>query len=473
MDVKRRGGPDLKISKTQKVLVLGMGVTGLKALMYVLEKGAKALAVNQGKFSEWAQFKEIQELQKLYPETLSISSQEDLVTDQPLDLILLSPGIARESECLKIWLARGVPVVNEIELAHREWRDKSKGAVFAITGSNGKTTTTLMLDHLLQKLGLKTFAGGNLGTPFCHLFLKEAGPLPEVCTLELSSFQLESLFEFTSEACALLNLSFTHGERYSNYESYARAKFRMGLNLRPGALLIHPALDDQSLEENRWMKEWISSLASQKIKCLEIPMTKEELLSDLQKIYELNEFELVGSHNLQNLWVATKLLLHQYPEQSLKLKNALRGFRGAAHRLEPVPVTSGRKVFNDAKSTNWSATKIALKAMEELAPVHLILGGQLRGLNDEIGPHLMSITAQVKALWLYGESGAVIERELGQTKTALSFQYFKTLEELIREFSKQTDLAPLVFSPAFPSFDQFQNYGHRGECFKAWVKDFL
>lgn len=460
----------MKILKTQKILVLGMGVTGLQALKYVLEKGAQAIAVNQGSPSTWGQYKEIQELQKLYPESLSVSAQEELVTDQPLDLILLSPGIARESECLKTWLARGVPVVNEIELAHSEWREKSAGPVFAITGSNGKTTTTLMLDHLLKSLGLKTFAGGNLGTPFCHLFTKETGSLPEVCTLELSSFQLESLFEFTAEACALLNLSFTHGERYSSFESYARAKFRMSLNLRPGSLLLHPSLDDQSTEENRWMKEWVHSLAMQKIKCLAIPNSKAELIDDLQKIYALNEFELVGTHNLQNLWVATKLLLHHYPDQSLKLKHGLRGFRGAAHRLEPVPSSSGRKVFNDAKSTNWSATKIALKAMEELAPVHLILGGQLRGLNDEITPHLKIISASVKSLWLYGESGAVIERELIQGHSVIPFRYFKTLDELIGEFAKEIDQAPLVFSPAFPSFDQYQNYGHRGESFKELVK---
>ncbi len=421
--------------ETKNTIVFGMGRSGISALKLLNHLGVETLAVNGPALETW-----------VTPEIKALSSsqmtEKDFLSFDAHDFssLVLSPGIPRTHPVVQKILASGGEVISEIELGYRNW----KGKVMALTGTNGKTTTVSLLDSILRHAGVNVFTGGNIGIPFCDGVLNQLqGSIYDVALLELSSFQLESMDKFHPDIAAILNISMSHGERYPSIEPYREAKFHLLDNMKSDDVLIC----DLSL---------VDQLPDRNFKLVPVSdeLVESELLCDLQ---------LPGHHNALNLLFAEKMAF-EFGLEVEQMRKGVQEFKGVSHRLERVDVE--QSVFNDSKSTNWVATLTALKAVDR--PIHLILGGQLR-MKDSTGlikPVVEAIFEKVEKLWLFGEAAELLERDFKQ----IQHEKFETLDELVPKALVEAKEANLVFSPGFPSFDQYNNFEDRGESFKALVQ---
>ncbi|RPJ73228.1 MAG: UDP-N-acetylmuramoyl-L-alanine--D-glutamate ligase, partial [Alphaproteobacteria bacterium] len=372
-----------------------------------------------------------------------------------IDLVILSPGIPRDHQLLVPLNNKNIPIWGELELAYRYLEDSDKlSPIIGITGTNGKTTTTTFLGEMIECDHKKVFVGGNIGVPFCDYaleVLKGHSAVADFILLELSSFQLESIDHFHVNIAIFLNLYQNHGERYSSIEDYGKSKFNITNRFTEHDLLIYP-------EDFALVKEWAISQKGKKI-----AVHTEKPVS----CFDLSKFKLPGLHNKVNL----NFILEAAKEIKLSteaIQKCIDTFSGVHHRIEFVDGGSSLahvKIFNDAKSTNWDATLTAVKAMEDLpGKLFLIIGGKKRGHGDSILPYLDFLKSKVHFFYLIGEMGSEIEAEL---KGKVDYKLTKTLESTIKDFKENQKVEPsiLLFSPGFPSFDQFKSYVHRGEHF--------
>lgn len=439
--------------KNKRIAVYGMGVSGLSALRFVKALEGDLIAINGGEVSSWAKS----------PGVLDFVSKDACFseTDSALpaklnsvDLVILSPGIPRDHKLLKPLLDKNIPVWGEIELAYQYLEANNfLRPMIGITGTNGKTTTTTFLGEMIEADHKKVFVGGNIGVPFCDyaydVFKNQNHA--DFILLELSSFQLESIDHFHVNVAMILNLFQNHGERYATIEEYGRSKFFITNRFTENDVLIYP-------EDFPIIKNWAET---QKGKKLSINTGAPEI------DFPIGNFKLPGIHNKVNLAFILKAAksLGLSPKA---IQHSIDTFAGVHHRIEYVDKVVGLpsfRAYNDAKSTNWDATMTAVKAMEDFnLPIHLIIGGKKRGHGDSILPHLNFLKSRVAHFYLIGEMGAEIESEI---KGKVSYQKKDTLEGTLKFLRENfsADKGVLLFSPAFPSFDQFQNYAQRGETF--------
>ncbi|MBC7427072.1 MAG: UDP-N-acetylmuramoyl-L-alanine--D-glutamate ligase [Bacteriovorax sp.] len=439
--------------KNKRIAVYGMGVSGLSALRFVREMGGEIIAINGGDVSSWAK----------HPGVLDFTALEYCFSETDpslpsklnnIDIVILSPGIPRDHKLLKPLSDKNIPIWGEIELAYRYLEANNfLKPIIGITGTNGKTTTTTFLGEMIEADHKKVFVGGNIGVPFCDYAydVLKTKAYADFILLELSSFQLESIDHFHVNIAIILNLYQNHGERYATIEEYGRAKFFITNKFTDSDVLIYP-------EDFQIIKNWA---VKQKGKKLSINTTKPDIS------YNIKEFKLPGIHNLVNLSfivkVAEEIKLH--PKA---IQESINTFGGVHHRIEYVANVKGLpkfRAYNDAKSTNWDATLTAVKAMEDFKlPIHLIIGGKKRGHGDSILPHLEFLKERVQNFYLIGEMADEIE---GEIKGKLNYFNTETLESTLKILRGNFGEAEgvLLFSPGFPSFDQFQNYAQRGEHF--------
>ena len=446
--------------KNKRIAVYGMGVSGLSALKFAHALNADVLAINGGEPISWAQ--KSGALNYLPIEKCFSESDPSLpLVLKKQDMIILSPGIPREHPVLLEAHKNKVKIIGEIELAYLYLESHSLlSPMVGITGTNGKTTSTTFLGEMIQSDQKSVFVGGNIGVPFCDYAYEvfSTQKKVDIILLELSSFQLESIENFHLDIAIILNLFQNHGERYETLEDYGRAKFHITNKFRAHDTLIYPG-------DFPIIKNWAQTQTGKKI---EIDTSKLEI------DYNLDHFKLPGHHNKVNLAFIIKAA------EVLGLKNesilhCINNFKGVHHRIEYVPSSKtlpNYKVYNDAKSTNWDATITAVKAMEEFhLPIHLIIGGKKRGHGDSILPYLEFLKERVFTFYLIGEMSSEIESEL---KGKVSFKKTMTLEETLRVIKSNEEASKdgvLLFSPGFPSFDQFSNYAQRGERFVSLVTD--
>ncbi|WP_372654129.1 UDP-N-acetylmuramoyl-L-alanine--D-glutamate ligase [Halobacteriovorax sp.] len=436
----------------KNIAVIGVGVSGLASLKLAKALGATITAVNSGNTEEWAP--KLIELGEC-----GVIEQSDPKLSDSLaksDLIVLSPGIARESKFLEKSLIKNIPVISEIELAYRAINlDSTK--IISVTGTNGKTTTVTILDILSRGAGKEVFLGGNIGTPLATYaleVLEKRRSIADIIILELSSFQLESMVSFKSDVAAILNISENHGERYDKVLDYALAKFH---------------ITDRMSEKKKVYIGELGEFAKDFNPNCEV--IKVETPLSLDPIFE-SKFHLIGEHNLSNLSFATLLLESVGVDWKLGV-GALSDFHGVKFRLQKRPAKINLKVFNDAKSTNWEATLTALKASVFSYPnlkINLILGGQLRGHGDELGSKLDRYKENISKIYFYGESGELLFNE---SATKFNSEYFKNMNEVIGSIANISEAEVVLFSPAFPSFDLYKNYIKRGEHFDELVNEYL
>ena len=371
-----------------------------------------------------------------------------------MDWIVLSPGIPTTMPFLTPARDRAVPIVNEIELACR----LVKGPIIAVTGTNGKTTTVTMIGEMAKRHLKHVFIGGNIGTPLAEAVLARTDY--DLIVLEVSSFQLESMQQFHPRVAVILNISASHGERYPNVEDYAAAKFLITKNMHGSSdFFIY----------NQDYVPYIQQVQKSKLSHRSLSMNCiEDYRKELARSYDLSKFKLPGDHNLFNLFVAVQCLAALKMDHKKSIQEVIDTFPGVPNRIEYVENGSGHLVYNDAKSTNWEATLTALKAMpRDKGPIYLILGGQARGRGDSIATLLSELKKRVACVYLIGDVAQALADEL---QGHVVFKLTGTLETTWSDL-KTAQKGVVLLSPAFPSFDQFKNYSHRGECFRKIVID--
>jgi len=379
------------------------------------------------------------------------------------DLMIASPGVPSDAPVLIEAKERNIKVISELEFASRF----CKGKIVAITGTNGKTTTTSLCGHLFNVCGHKTYTAGNIGLAFSEIAtdVKE----DEFVALEVSSFQLDLINEFKPNVAMILNITPDHLNRYENkFENYIGSKFRIFKNQDENDYLILNK-DDQTTNKN---------ITGYKSKSFYFSLNEDIsngcYLSNDQIIFNrdykpefsfaINEMQIKGEHNIANaMAVITAAKVFDFDNE--KIKEGLRTFKGVEHRLELVREINGVKYVNDSKATNVDSVWYALKSFDE--PLFLILGGQDKGNDYNKIKNL--VEEKVKKIFAIGSSA---EKVFNFFHNIVKVELKVSLEEVISSASKEARSGDVVLlSPACASFDMFDNYEHRGKVFKEAVNN--
>jgi UDP-N-acetylmuramoylalanine--D-glutamate ligase len=381
------------------------------------------------------------------------------------DLIVVSPGVPVDAPLLVQARSMGESsvtgtIIGEIELAARFL----PGKIVAITGANGKTTTTSLAGEIIAAGNFSTLVGGNIGTPAIS-FVDEAGPSTWI-VLEVSSFQLETIVEFRPRIAVILNITPDHLDRHKTFDNYVNAKARVFENQRADDFTVLNADDNTAAglaDRTRGQVVWFSR--KKEVERGAIVRGGNIYFRDGQREREIlpfDEVSLKGGHNLENVLagVSVGMLVGCQPEQ---IREAVRHFKGVEHRLEFVARVAGADYYNDSKATNVDAT---IKALESFpGNVHLILGGKDKDSDYSVLQDLLR--ERVKRVYTIGAAAAKIE---AQIQGATEIVHAETLEKAVRLASEGAAAGDVVLlAPACASFDQFQSYEHRGRVFKETV----
>ncbi|ABF42632.1 UDP-N-acetylmuramoylalanine--D-glutamate ligase [Candidatus Koribacter versatilis Ellin345] len=440
----------------KRVLVVGLGKSGIASATFLQAQGAK-VTVSDSK-SE-AQLR--QEIPLLLDKGITVETGhhgERTFRDQ--DLIVISPGVPFDQPQLEQARKQGIPVIGEIELAAQF----VPGHVIAITGSNGKTTTTSLCGDILQSGGKKTLVGGNIGTPaisFAQLANDDTWSV-----LEISSFQLETIERFRPEIAAILNITPDHLDRHGTFEKYAAAKERIFENQREHDFAILNADNEPCVEIAKRVKSQVLWFSRQhEVKHGTFVREDKIYFRDPKgerEIMPVADMLLKGAHNVENVLAAVcvGVAASVAPEQ---IRKAVSQFKAVEHRLEYTATVKGVDYYNDSKATNVDAT---IKALESFSKgVHLILGGKDKGSPYTVLNDLLHERA--KTVYTIGAAAAKIEAEVKGVEVV----HAETLENAVKLASQKAVKGDVVLlAPACASFDQFQSYEHRGRIFKELVR---
>ena len=441
----------------KRVLIVGLARTG-RAAAHCLQRRGAVVTVTDSR-PPWALHADVRELlaHRIGLE-LGLHRAE---TFQRQDLIVISPGVLPNLPELEAARQKNVLIVPEVEVA--SWF--LEGELVGITGSNGKTTTTALLGKILEASGFRTFVGGNIGVPLISAVDKVS---PDTLVVaELSSFQLETIRDFRPRVAVLLNLSGNHLDRHPTFEAYVRAKAQIFRNQTPDDFAVLNADDPAVLN-------LASSIAARKIyfsRSRSLPQGM--FVSDGRIIYRVGNLERVlmqtrevalrGEFNLENVLAAAGAACALGADFEA-LRWAVREFRAVEHRLEQVGEIRGVQFYNDSKATSVDAVVKALSAFDR--GVHLILGGKDKGAP--YAPLRPLLRQRVRKAYLIGAAAERIAREL---KGWTELVHCGDLETAIRQaFEQAVPGDTILLSPACASFDQFQDYEHRGRVFKQVVE---
>src|SRR6266853_3698854 len=452
--------------KNKRVLVVGLGRSGVSSAIFLQEHGAKVIVSDSKREAQLQS-----EVPSLLDRGISIETgQHGERTFRDQDLIVVSPGVPSDQPQLQHARTLGIPVIGEVELAFRFL----KGKVLAITGSNGKTTTTTLVGEILAKSGKKTLVGGNIGTPVISL-AGQSTP-DTMVVLEVSSFQLESIEQFCPWIAAVLNITPDHLDRHHTFQAYVDAKARIFEKQHAGragekqnasdfAVLNADdptcvALKDKVKGSLLWFsrKQRVENGAFVNGDQIVFRQNGQE-----QPVLSRSDIQLKGEHNLENVLaaVAMAMVAGCTPQQ---VRQAVKEFRAVEHRLELAATINGVTFYNDSKATNVDATMKALESFP--ANIHIILGGKDKGSDYTMLNDLLRQRA--KRVYTIGAAAAKIESQIA---SAAEIVPSHTLENAIRNASESAQAGDVVLlAPACASFDQFQNYEHRGRVFKEVVQ---
>jgi len=439
----------------KRVLVVGLARTGLVSALFSAAYGAKVTATDERPIPEVAEAAEKLRVAGVKLELGGFVPPTFLEQD----LIVVSPGVPAKIEPLENARAKGIPVWSEIELAWRFLR----GKLVAITGSNGKTTTTSLVAHILKTSNVPTLIGGNIGTPL--LALVETSVDTSVTVAEISSFQLETIDSFRPEIGVLLNLTPDHLDRHITFEEYAGAKMRMFENQLEKDIALLNA-DDPEVTKRMPAKPKIFWFSRQKRVATGAFLRDDQIIfrhegSEVE-LARLADIQLRGQHNVENV-LASCAAAYLAGAVPAAIAAGVKSFRGVEHRLEFVAELSGVQYYNDSKATNVDA---AVKAVEAFpGPLVVILGGRDKG--SPYAPLRELLHERARLALLIGESAEKIAADLGD---AVAFENAGTLQQALHIAARHVQPGDTVLlAPACSSFDQFENYEHRGRVFKELV----
>lgn len=441
-----------------RLVVLGGGESGVGTAILGKKKGYDVFVSDFGKIKN--NYKEVLALNKL--EWEEEKHTEELILNA--DVVMKSPGIPDKSPIVKLLKKKGIPVISEIEFAYKFMDYKTIG----ITGSNGKTTTTMLTHYLIKQGGLNMGLAGNIGKSFAW---QVAENKHEGYVLELSSFQLDGIETYSPNIAVITNLSPDHLDRYEyNYELYIEAKFRITMNQTKDDYLIYDADDE---EINKWLKKnktkakTIPFSLSGKVK-EGIYVKDNTIISTINKeefTMPINELSLEGKHNVKNAMAATAVAQLMRIRKDT-IRESLSNFQGVEHRLEKVLKIQNVQYINDSKATNTNATFFALDSMT--TPTVWIVGGVDKG-NDY--DELMSLVREkVKAIICLGVDNHKIMNAFSNVVDVMVET--TNMTEAVRIAQSLAEKGDTVLlSPACASFDLFENYEERGKQFKAAVQN--
>jgi UDP-N-acetylmuramoylalanine--D-glutamate ligase len=451
--------------KNKRVLVVGLGKSGKSAALFLRALGAQ-VTVSDSRSAE-ALAGEIPAL--LDAGIMVETGGHGLLTFRRQDLIVVSPGVPYDTPELKQIRAFGPAgplIIGELELASRFLQ----GQIVAITGSNGKTTTTALLGKIFADAGRPTLVGGNIGTPVIDLIAQSTPQT--VSVLEVSSFQLETVVEFRPHIGVVLNITQDHLDRHGTFENYAAMKARITSQQTADDFFVLNAEDKPTqmlAARTKAQVFWFSGRRAIKQGAFvhgESVVFLPREGARPEPVMPLAEIPLKGAHNVENVLAAVcAARLGGVAAESIRASVA--GFKAVEHRLEFVATVRGVAFYNDSKATNVDATKKALEAFP--GGVHLILGGKDK--NSDYTELADLLRARVKIVYTIGSAAEKIERHLAGVVKIVSAG---TLDAAVRQAAQVAVSGDVVLlAPACASFDQFTGYEQRGRVFKDLVKQLL
>src|SRR5208337_5610481 len=438
----------------------GLGKSGLAAALFLRRRGAQVTVSDVRSAEALAK-----DIPALLDEGIMVETGgHGLLTFRRQDLIVVSPGVPLNTPELAQVKSFGLPVIGELELAARFL----KGKMLAITGSNGKTTTTALVGEILKKAGIPTLVGGNIGFPVVGLIEESTDETWSV--LEVSSFQLESTYEFHPAIAVILNITPDHLDRHGSFENYALAKERIFAAQDAHDCVVlnaDNARAAQAATRSAAAVYWFS---------IEHPVERGAWVQDgyvvyrpardaaVESVMPLNGIPLKGEHNVENVLAAVcAARLAGAPSDAIR--QAIESFQAVEHRLEFVTTINGVEFYNDSKATNVDATAKAVAAFS--SGIHLILGGKDKGSDYTLLAQLLR--ARVRAVYTIGTAAAKIESQL---RGVVSIHSCETLDNAVSAAASAARPGEVVLlAPACSSFDQFESYEHRGRVFKELVSE--
>jgi UDP-N-acetylmuramoylalanine--D-glutamate ligase len=446
----------------KKVLVMGAARSGIACARFLAARGATVA------------LSDAQPLEKWSAEALVLKSRGVgiLPGDVPgwlldnLDLVVISPGVPTKAIPLRYAERAGAEVIGEVELASRYL----KGRIVAITGTNGKTTTTSLIGELLRDARVPTQVGGNIGTPLISLV--ESSCDDGWTVVELSSFQLETIKEFHPTIAVVLNVTPNHMDRYESFTDYAAAKHRIFMNQGPGDVALLNADDEIVSSWASGLRAHVVSFSVKQQLAEGLFLRGREIVSRTatreRVLLRSDEMKLRGRHNIENVLaaLAAGLACGAAPDS---MRQTIKRFEPVEHRLEFVSEIDGVKFYNDSKATSVDATLKALEAFageEEAGKIVLILGG--RGKKAPYAPLASLLQEKARKLILIGEDAETIANELGDFAPSERANDMKDAVTLCFQAAHPGDI--VLLAPACASFDMFESFEHRGKVFKEEVQ---
>ena len=443
----------------KRVLVVGLARTGLACALFSAAYGAHVTATDDRAESELGET--ATRLREAGVKLEAGGLREESFLEQ--DLIVVSPGVPANIPALEPARKKGIAIWSEIELAWRYLR----GKLVAITGSNGKTTTTSLVGHILRTSNIPTHVGGNIGTPL--LSFVERSSDTDVTVAEVSSFQLETVDAFRPEIGVLLNLTPDHLDRHATFEEYAAAKMRMFENQLERDWAVLNA-DDPEVTKRTPAKPKLCWFSRQKRVAVGAFLLNDNIMFRNEgfevELAKRSQIPLRGEHNLENVLAAcaASYLAGATPAAIAK---GVKTFQAVEHRLEFVAEIGGVEFFNDSKATNVDAAMKALEAFP--SGLRVILGGKDKG--SPYTPLVPLLKERARQVLLIGAAAPKIADDLAELGTVVPIERADTLERAVHLAYRSAEAGDTVLlAPACSSFDQFENYEHRGRAFKQAVQ---
>ena len=430
-----------------RVLIVGMARSGLAVARLLAARGAHVCATD---------------LKAELPAELAAMG----ITFRPqaeesfagYDLIVLSPGVAADLHEVEAAQRRGTPVVGEVEVA--SWF--LRGPIIGVTGSNGKTTTTSMIGHILKECGVAAQVGGNIGTPLAAMV--DSSRDDQWNVVELSSFQLETIVQFRAKVALVMNVTPDHLDRHGTFERYAAAKGRLLETQTADDWAILNADDRACLAYAGAARSRVMWFSSTRGVTPGLWLEDGWLWMDGEKLMEGASVPLRGLHNLENAMAAAGAAYLAGADRE-DIASAIRTFPGVEHRLEYVRTVRGADYYNDSKATNVDAS---LKAIAAFAGgLWIILGGKDK--ESDYTPLRAPLFARSRGALLVGAAAEKIERQLGGVVPVYRCGDMQTAVTQAHRLARTGDT--VLLAPACASFDQFDNYEHRGRVFKGLVAE--
>ncbi len=445
------------------VLVLGLGETGLSLVRWLSAQGARVRAADNRDLPP-----SLDALRTQFPEAELHCGvfRSDLLNG--IDLIAISPGMPLSNQLVVQAVARGIPIMGDIEIFARSLPQDHCPKIIAITGANGKSTVTSMVGAICRAAGLDTEVAGNISPAVLDVLLQRQGQQPDIWVLELSSFQLEATSSLSADVATVLNISEDHLDRYSDLNEYIAAKARIFRNNGQSSVQVLNRDDENSAGmalSGRIQNTFGLNTPPPTDNDWGIDSSSEDvwLMHGQQRVMNANELRVAGLHNVANA-LAALALCDAMGLPLTPLLNALRAFEGLPHRVQPIAEINDIVYYDDSKGTNVGATIAALQGLSR--PAVLIAGGE--GKGQDFAPLYPVVIQYARAVVLIGRDADKIAAVL--QNCGVPVVHAQTMVDAVRQSASLAQPGDAVLlSPACASFDMFRNYSHRAEAFIAAV----